>query len=185
MEGREREGGGEREREREERETERVVEAPGQCIPLSTSHLRYMNRGEFVQAVREFRLKELSCEHRMASVRCGLASIIPLQLLSLFTPLDLDLRVCGLPDINLEYLKVRLLLLFVWFVCLFVVIAFLCHYRDIPSTMLDWRRLTNMFSSSGMLWRAFHRFIHPYTHTHIHIYSHTHIHTYTYTHIHT
>lgn len=115
---RRREGEGERKREgKRERETERVVEAPGQHthVPLSTLHpppcIRYENRGEFVQAVCEFRLKELSCEHRMASVRCGLASIIPLQLLNLFTPLDLDLRVCGLPDINLEYLKVRLLLL--------------------------------------------------------------------------
>ena len=44
----------------------------------------------------------------MAAVRCGLGSVVPLQLLSLLTPLDLDLRVCGLPNIDLHYLKVRL-----------------------------------------------------------------------------
>ena len=56
--------------------------------------------------VREFRLRELACEHRMTAVRCGLASVIPLQLLSILTAQDLDLRVCGLPDVDLEYLKV-------------------------------------------------------------------------------
>jgi len=35
-----------------------------------------------------------------------MASVIPLQLLRILTAQDLDLRVCGLPDINLEYLKV-------------------------------------------------------------------------------
>ena len=68
---------------------------------------RFANRVEFVSAVRELRLRELSCDHHMISVRCGLASIIPLQLLNIFTPLDLDLRVCGLPDISLDYLRVR------------------------------------------------------------------------------
>lgn len=42
----------------------------------------------------------------MAAVRCGLGSVVPLQLLSILTPLDLDLRVCGLPNIDLHYLKV-------------------------------------------------------------------------------
>ncbi len=42
----------------------------------------------------------------MAAVRCGLASVAPLQLLNIFTARDLDLRVCGLPDIDLDYLKV-------------------------------------------------------------------------------
>ncbi|KPP69529.1 hypothetical protein Z043_111707 [Scleropages formosus] len=40
------------------------------------------------------------------SLRAGLGSIIPLQLLTLFSPLELELRTCGLPYINLEFLKV-------------------------------------------------------------------------------
>lgn len=44
----------------------------------------------------------------MGVVRCGMASVIPLQLINILTAQDLDLRVCGLPDINLEYLKVRM-----------------------------------------------------------------------------
>lgn len=71
----------------------------------------------------------------MTSVRCGLASIIPLQLLNIFTPHDLDLRVCGLPDIDLDYLKVRttppLHVRVVDIVCL------LSSCRDIPSIMWD------------------------------------------------
>ena len=42
----------------------------------------------------------------MTAVRCGLSSVIPLEVLSVFTDNDLDLRVCGLPDIDLQYLKV-------------------------------------------------------------------------------
>lgn len=60
-----------------------------------------------MSGVRELRLRELECYERMQAVRCGLASVIPLVLLSLLTAHDLDLRVCGLPHINLEYLKVR------------------------------------------------------------------------------
>lgn len=40
------------------------------------------------------------------AVRAGLASIIPLQVLTLLTPLEMELRTCGLPYINLEFLKV-------------------------------------------------------------------------------
>ena len=85
---------------------------------------RFGNREEFVRLVHAFRLRELSCWHRMASVRCGLASVMPLQLIRLFTPLDLDLRVCGLPDINLEYLRVSISCLFV--VVVVVVMAVFC-----------------------------------------------------------
>ena len=56
--------------------------------------------------MRELRLRELTCHERMQAVRCGLASVIPLALLHLLTAHDLDLRVCGLPHIDLEYLKV-------------------------------------------------------------------------------
>lgn len=47
----------------------------------------------------------------MNALRCGLASVIPIQLLSILTADDLSLRVCGLPTIDLEYLKVYVLTL--------------------------------------------------------------------------
>ena len=42
----------------------------------------------------------------MKAIHCGFASVIPLQILKVFTIEDLDLRVCGIPYIDLEYLKV-------------------------------------------------------------------------------
>lgn len=42
----------------------------------------------------------------VTAVRAGLGSIIPLQLLTTLSPLEMELRTCGLPYINLEFLKV-------------------------------------------------------------------------------
>lgn len=62
----------------------------------------------YAQAVRALRLRELQNVERMSAVRAGLGSIIPLQLLTLLSPLEMELRTCGLPYINLEFLKVIL-----------------------------------------------------------------------------
>lgn len=63
----------------------------------------------YAQAVRALRLQELQNGERMSAVRAGLGSIIPLQLLTMFSPLEMELRTCGLPYINLEFLKVILI----------------------------------------------------------------------------
>lgn len=52
-------------------------------------------------------MRELQTPECMTAVRAGLGSIIPLQLLTTLTPLEMELRTCGLPYINLEFLKVR------------------------------------------------------------------------------
>ena len=44
---------------------------------------------------------------RMTAVCCGMASVIPIQLLRVLTAEDLNLRVCGIPDVDLHYLKVH------------------------------------------------------------------------------
>lgn len=76
----------------------------------------------YAQAVRGLRLRELQNVERMSAVRAGLGSIIPLQLLTMLSPLEMELRTCGLPYINLEFLKVIL------FTCLFLFYPFhLCH----------------------------------------------------------
>lgn len=51
-------------------------------------------------------MKELRCESRMASVRCGLSSVVPLHVLTVMTPLDMEIRTCGLPCLDLGFLKV-------------------------------------------------------------------------------
>ncbi|KAL4646588.1 putative E3 ubiquitin-protein ligase HECTD4 isoform X5 [Arapaima gigas] len=63
------------------------------------------NKDMYGRAVRALRLRELQNTECMTAVRAGLASIIPLQLLTLLSPLELELRTCGLPYINLEFLK--------------------------------------------------------------------------------
>jgi E3 ubiquitin-protein ligase HECTD4 len=45
----------------------------------------------------------------MAAVRSGMASVYPLQLLAVMTPGDMELRTCGLPEVNLDFLKVNAL----------------------------------------------------------------------------
>lgn len=77
-----------------------------------TSHINtfalfsWENKDVYARAVRSLRLKELQNPECMTAVRAGLSSIIPLQLLTMLTPLEMELRTCGLPHINLEFLKV-------------------------------------------------------------------------------
>lgn len=60
----------------------------------------------YARAVRSLRLRELQNVECMTAVRSGLGSIIPLQLLTNLSPIEMELRTCGLPYINLEFLKV-------------------------------------------------------------------------------
>uniref|UniRef100_A0A3P9LU10 HECT domain-containing protein n=1 Tax=Oryzias latipes TaxID=8090 RepID=A0A3P9LU10_ORYLA len=63
------------------------------------------NKDVYARAVRSLRLRELQNLECMTAVRAGLGSIIPLQLLTMLSPLEIELRTCGLPYINLEFLK--------------------------------------------------------------------------------
>ena len=71
-----------------------------------TSCFSWDNRADYVRLLREKRLEELAIKERIAAVKCGLATIIPLEVLSVFSEEDLDLRVCGIPEVDLDYLKV-------------------------------------------------------------------------------
>ncbi|XP_055958013.1 probable E3 ubiquitin-protein ligase HECTD4 [Patella vulgata] len=74
----------------------------GHNIPVS-----WNNRHKYVEAIRNLRLKELLNVGRMECLKTGLASIIPIQLLNLYTPTDLEIRTCGLPIVNLQFLKMH------------------------------------------------------------------------------
>lgn len=69
--------------------------------------LSWENKDVYARAVRSLRLRELQNTECMTAVCAGLGSIIPLQLLTTLSPLELELRTCGLPYINLEFLKVK------------------------------------------------------------------------------
>ena len=64
------------------------------------------NKDIYAAAIRSLRLRELQNVECVTAVRAGLGSIIPLQLLTTLSPLEMELRTCGLPYINLEFLKV-------------------------------------------------------------------------------
>jgi hypothetical protein len=80
-------------------EEEELVENGAQKV------VSYDNRVEYAEAIRRFRLEELSSTERMTAIRCGMASVVPIEILSIFTAADLDLRICGLPDVDINYLK--------------------------------------------------------------------------------
>nr|XP_060642062.1 probable E3 ubiquitin-protein ligase HECTD4 isoform X2 [Anolis sagrei ordinatus] len=74
--------------------------ARGRHIPVV-----WENKDVYASAIRNLRLRELQTPECAMAVRAGLGSIIPLQLLTMLTPLEMELRTCGLPFINLEFLK--------------------------------------------------------------------------------
>ncbi|XP_012586383.1 PREDICTED: probable E3 ubiquitin-protein ligase HECTD4 isoform X1 [Condylura cristata] len=63
------------------------------------------NKDIYAAAIRNLRLRELQNAECVTAVRAGLGAIIPLQLLTTLSPLEMELRTCGLPYINLEFLK--------------------------------------------------------------------------------
>ncbi|KAG9487790.1 hypothetical protein GDO78_007527 [Eleutherodactylus coqui] len=63
------------------------------------------NKEIYAAGIRNLRMRELKNQDCMNAVRAGLGSIIPLQLLTSLTALEMELRTCGLPFINLEFLK--------------------------------------------------------------------------------
>ena len=64
------------------------------------------NRDAFIHCVRQLRMSELRSNERIKAIQAGLSSIVPLQLLHLLTPHDVCIRMCGLPYVNLDFLKV-------------------------------------------------------------------------------
>ncbi|XP_012867362.1 PREDICTED: E3 ubiquitin-protein ligase HERC2 [Dipodomys ordii] len=82
-----------------------VPSASGQDIQLSSkhTHITLDNRAEYVRLAINYRLHEF--DEQVAAVREGMARVVPVPLLSLFTGYELETMVCGSPDIPLHLLK--------------------------------------------------------------------------------
>ncbi|XP_043927990.1 E3 ubiquitin-protein ligase HERC2 [Protopterus annectens] len=82
-----------------------VPSASGQDIQLSSkyTHITLENRAEYVRLAINYRLHEF--DEQVAAVREGMARVVPVPLLSLFTGYELETMVCGSPDIPLHLLK--------------------------------------------------------------------------------
>jgi hypothetical protein len=61
------------------------------------------NRHEFVALVEQYRLNEFKLQ--VDAMRRGLATMVPVQLLSLFTAAELERMVCGERNIDVSYLR--------------------------------------------------------------------------------
>ena len=64
------------------------------------------NKQLYADTIRHLRMSELRCVTRVRALQAGISSVLPLQLFSLMTPADAQLRTCGLPTIDLNFLKV-------------------------------------------------------------------------------
>jgi len=74
------------------------IKENGKNIPVT-----FHNRKEYVQLVEQYRLNEFNSQ--LQAIRRGLATIVPVPLLPLFTWQELEMMVCGKREIDLDYLK--------------------------------------------------------------------------------
>jgi E3 ubiquitin-protein ligase HERC2 len=79
--------------------------AGGQEVHLSNRYRRVTseNRAEYARLALNYRLHEF--DQSVAAVREGMARVVPVPLLSLFTGFELETMVCGSPDIPLHLLR--------------------------------------------------------------------------------
>jgi len=84
-----------------------VNTADGRTVDLkkegSKIKVTWENKDEFCDLWRQYKLNEFTVQ--VSSIKDGLAAIVPVQLLSLFTWRELELQVCGRREINVDYLK--------------------------------------------------------------------------------
>lgn len=77
-----------------------------ELVPNGASHhVQFCDRWKYAELVYKARFQE--CMLQMNAIRRGLLCIIPEQALSLLTWHELQLRVCGEPTLNVQYLKRR------------------------------------------------------------------------------
>eukprot|EP01126_Amoeba_proteus_P036032 TRINITY_DN3652_c0_g2_i6.p2 TRINITY_DN3652_c0_g2~~TRINITY_DN3652_c0_g2_i6.p2 ORF type:complete len:217 (-),score=50.63 TRINITY_DN3652_c0_g2_i6:96-746(-) len=65
--------------------------------------LTFENKDQYVKLAERARLDE--AKHQVNAIRDGLGDVIPLSLLNLLTPEDLEISVCGRPTIDVKLLK--------------------------------------------------------------------------------
>lgn len=84
-----------------------TVLSDGETVPLlpdgGDELVTYNNRIKYCKMVKEKRMNEN--EVQISAVRQGLVSVIPVELLNLITWQELELKVCGCPEISVELLK--------------------------------------------------------------------------------
>ena len=69
----------------------------------ATERVTMKNVAEYVALSQQVRLHE--CSTQVAAIQAGLAQMVPVELLSLFSWRELEELVCGVPDVSVESLK--------------------------------------------------------------------------------
>ncbi|CAH1402584.1 unnamed protein product [Nezara viridula] len=82
-----------------------IPSSAGVDVPLSSCYrkITQANKHEYIRLALNYRLHEF--DEQVQSVREGMAKVIPVPLLSLFSGYELETMVCGSPDIPLNLLK--------------------------------------------------------------------------------
>ena len=84
-----------------------TVLSNGETVPLlqggAEKMVTYENRVDYCKMVKEQRMNENNVQ--INAIRDGLISVIPTELLSLLTWQELELKVCGNPEVSVEALK--------------------------------------------------------------------------------
>ncbi|KAK3097022.1 hypothetical protein FSP39_005665 [Pinctada imbricata] len=79
----------------------------GRLVPVIPGgraiHLNFHNRREYVEAVINYRLHEF--DKQAEAVREGMSCIIPVPLLTLLTPRNLEQMVCGMEEMSIDTLR--------------------------------------------------------------------------------
>nr|XP_022329995.1 probable E3 ubiquitin-protein ligase HERC1 isoform X2 [Crassostrea virginica] len=81
--------------------------ADGSLVPVipggGTLQLNFHNRREYVEAVLNYRLQEMN--RQAGAVREGMSWIVPVPLLTLLTPKNLEQLVCGMEEMSVDVLR--------------------------------------------------------------------------------
>ncbi|XP_014251481.1 E3 ubiquitin-protein ligase HERC2 isoform X1 [Cimex lectularius] len=82
-----------------------IPSSAGIDVPLSSCYRRitHSNKHEYIRLALNYRFHEF--DDQIQAVREGMAKVIPVPLLSLFSGYELETMVCGSPDIPLNLLK--------------------------------------------------------------------------------
>jgi len=79
----------------------------GSVVQLKPNGLQdkvtFANRHEYADLVEEYRMQEFS--KQVKAIRSGLAQVVPSRLLTLFTWDELEVFVCGHPEVDIDLLK--------------------------------------------------------------------------------
>jgi len=83
-----------------------IIGSDGKEYPLvpggRSKRLRWDNRDEYIRSVVEYRKNEFSAACQ--AMRRGLATVVPYSVLSLFTWMEIERFVCGLPTMDVDLL---------------------------------------------------------------------------------